>query len=265
MENEKTSSSDEYDIVDIATKITLGVLVLCLYILGVYLHSKIIVTSKKDKGMTWKLDIWNSVVISLHYAHVIIMYGMTYLVKDLYSYTGSWFCYSSKFITLSGNALATGHSLIIALMKFTMIVHQIKVRKFGQEKAKKIFFCINIIYPIYINCFFNIVRPDFLFVYDGISQANRCLGQSEMISSGGGNKTATKLHNVCDLEVPSDLVSAEFLLYLIRTGTCWLHLLIVYGNIWNITEALIYCYIFNFMRRLQKYFIVFYIIEQIII
>ena len=153
MEDESTISNDEYDLVDIATKISFGVLVSFLYILGVYLHSQIIVTSKKDKEMTWKLDIINSVIISFHYGHVLIMYGVTYLVKDLYSYTGAWFCYTSKFITLSGNALTTGHSLIIAVMKYTMIVHYQKVRQFGQDKAKKIFLCINVIYPIYINCF----------------------------------------------------------------------------------------------------------------
>ena len=253
----KKGNSYTYDVndgVNFITEICMGVLVLCLYTLGIYLHSKIITTSKRDKEMTWKLDIVNSTVLSFHYGHVLIMKGITYLVKDLHFYTGSWFCYLSKVITISGNALVTGHSLIIALMKYIMIVHHIKVRRYGQEKVKKIFLCINIIYPIYIQCFFHIVRPDFLFVYDGISQANRCLEKSDLTAGDDSNKTATKLHDICKLDVPSDPISAEFLLYLFRTGICWFHIVIVYFNVFNITEAFVYCAIFNFMRRFVRHF-----------
>ena len=249
MKKENTYTHDSNDCVNFMTEIFMGVLVLCLYSLGIYLHSKIITTSKRDKEMTWKLDIVNSTVLSFHYGHVLIMKGITYLIKDLYVYTGSWFCYLSKVITISGNALVTGHSLIIALMKYTMIVHHIKVRGYGQDKVKKIFLCINIIYPIYIQCFFHIVRPDFLFVYDSISQANRCLGKSDLMASDDSNKTATKLHGICKLDVPSDPISAEFFLYLFRTGICWFHIVIVYFNVFNITEAFVYCAIFSFMRR----------------
>ena len=125
MEDEYGVTTDDSDIVAIITNVSLGVLVLCFYFIGVYLHSKIIVASKRDKEMTWKLDVINSVGISFHYAHVLILSGITYMIKDLYLYTGSWFCYLSKIITVSGMALVTGHSLIIAMMKYTMIVHQI--------------------------------------------------------------------------------------------------------------------------------------------
>ena len=145
-----------------------------------------------------------------------------------------------------------GHSLIIALMKYTMIVHDVKVRSFGQDKMKKIFLSITIIYPFYFLCFFNIVRPDFLFVFDGISQANRCLGKSDLMASDDSNKTATKLHDVCKLEMPPNPMSAEFLLFLFRTGICWFHILIVYCNVFNIIEAFIYCRVFNFMRRFVR-------------
>ena len=249
MEDEYGVTTDDSDIVAIITNVSLGVLVLCFYIIGVYLHSKIVVASKRDKEMTWKLDVINSVGISFHYAHVLILSGITYMIKDLYLYTGSWFCYLSKIITVSGMALVTGHSLIIALMKYTMIVHQKRVMAFGQDKAKKIFIGINIMYPIYIQCIYHIFRPDFLFVYDGISQANRCLGNPELNASDDGNKTSLKVVDLCDFRAPSDRISVEFGFYVVRKGVCWFHILVNYFNFFNIIEAFIYCVVFNFMRR----------------
>ena len=252
MEDEHAANTDDSGIVEMITNASLGVLVLCFYIIGVYLHSKVIVASKRDKEMTWKLDVINSVGISFHYAHVLILSGITYLIKDLYIYTGSWFCYLSKIITLSGMAHVTGHSLIIALMKYTMIVHQNRVTAFGKDKVKKIFIGINIMYPIYIQCSYHIFRPDFLFVYDGISQANRCLGNSEFNASNDGDKTAIKLVDLCDFEAPSNRISVEFGFHAFRKGVCWFHVLVNYFNFFNIIEAFIYCVVFNFMRRLVQ-------------
>ena len=99
-----------------------------------------------------------------------------------------------------------------------MIVHDVKVRAFGKFTMKKIFLWTNILYPIYLLCIFNIIRPDFLFVFDGISQKNRCLGKSDLMARDDSNKTATKLHDVSKLEMPPNPMSGEFLLFLFRTG-----------------------------------------------
>ena len=133
-----------------------------------------------------------------------------------------------------------------------MIVHDVKVRAFGKDTMKKIFLWTNILYPIHLLCIFNIIRPDFLFVFDGISQANRCLGKSDLMASDDSNKTATKRHDVSKLEMPPNPMSGEFLSFLFRTGACWFHILIVYCNASNIIEAFIYCRVFNFMRRFVR-------------
>ena len=235
--------------INIATQICMCVLVLCAYVLGVFLHTKIIVVSKKDQHNTWKIDIFNSSMSMVHFAHEIVMHGVTYLVKDIYLYTGTWFCYTSKAITIFGNAHVTGNSFMISVMKCVIIVHWKRVRLFGEEKVKQIFFWLNIINSLYIFSMFNVVRPDFLFAYDGISQANRCLGKSDMISSQDRNKSATKLHNLCEIEAPLDPSSFWYMVYLGRKSICWLHVIFVYSHVWNLLEFFIYCRIFLFMRR----------------
>jgi hypothetical protein len=177
------------------------------------------------------------------------MNGFTIFVKDLYLYTGSWFCYAYKVVTLYGSLLSGGHSLIIALMKYAIIVQYIKVRKIGKENVKRVFFWANLIYPVYIIGMFTLARPDFLIAYDGISAANRCLGKSDVISSQNSNNSATKLHNICELSAPLSKVSFEYMIYAGRSIICWLHLVITYSNSWNILEFFIYCTVFKFMQR----------------
>ena len=235
--------------ISILTQIVMCVLVLCAYVLGVFLNIKIIIISKKDQHGTWKIDIFNSCMLMVHFAHSIVMKSVTYLVNDLYVYTGTWFCYTSKAIAFYGIVHVSGHSFMISVMKHTLIVNWKGSRNFGEEKIKQIFFWLNIIYPLYFFSMFNILRPDFLFAYDGISEANRCLGKSDMISSQDRNRSATKLPNLCEIEASLDQNSFEFMIYFGKKAICWLHVIFLYSNLWNILEVFIYCSIFLFMRR----------------
>jgi hypothetical protein len=134
-------------------------------------------------------------------------------------------------------------------MKYVIIVQHKKVRKFGEENVKRIFFWTNIIYPIYHIGMFTLARPDFLIVFDGVSPANRCLGKSDIFSSQNSNKSAIKLHNICEFSAPLDKASFEYMIYAGRMTICWFHAVMSYLNFWNILEIFIYCNIFKFMRR----------------
>lgn len=249
MEGQNQISEDTNEPIDIFCKCFLGTIVLCTYIIGVFLHVKLIKASKKDKEMTWMMDICNSIFLLILFAHIIIMKTLTYLIENVQTYTGAWFCYTSKALTLIGNANCSGHTFIIAIMKYVMIVLHEKMRFIEKEKAQRIFLTINIIYPIYVFGIFNIVNPDFLFIYDGSSQANRCLGKSDLYSGNNPNKTAVKLHNLCELTDPFDPGSLQYMVSLCRSIICWFHIIIMYMNVWNIVEAFIYYFIFTFMWR----------------
>ena len=236
--------------IDIITQMITGGFALSIFVTGLFFHSKVVCVSKKDRDVTWQLDMTNSVILVFHYGHVMIMYGVTFLIKDLYTYTGIWFCYASKTITLLGNAHSTGHSFVISVMKYVIIVQYEKVLKFGREKVQRIFFWLNIFYPIYVIITFNILRPDFLLVHDGISQANRCLGKPDLVSSQNISRPAAKLHDMCiTIVVPSYKVSVEYCIYLMRAFICWIHIVFLYCNVWNVIEFFIYYVIFKFMYR----------------
>ena len=95
----------------------------CIYIIGFYLHLKIIRVCRKDKDITWKLDITNSLLLMLNFFHWILMHILTYFVNDLYTYTGEWFCYTSKVLQFYGALYQYGHTLNVSIMKYVIIVH----------------------------------------------------------------------------------------------------------------------------------------------
>ena len=227
------------------TQTLMGILVICVYMIGIYLHTKVILVCKKEKEITWKLDIANSLMVLANYAHVIVMYGVVYIVHDLYILTGEWFCYTSKALTLYGNTQVTGHSFIIALMKYVMIVQYEKVRRIGKARVQTIFLWINCIYPLYMLVAFTIARPDFLWVYDRINQANICLGKADIYSNLDSNQTVTSLHNLCEMSEPIHKFSFEYAVYICRTAICWFHFVLFYLNFWNFLEMMLYCRIFT--------------------
>ena len=230
----------------VVTQTLMCVLVVCAYIIGIYLHTRVIIVSKKEKEMTWKLDIINSCVVLINYGHAIIMYSLTYLVADLHTFTGNWFCYISKALQLYGNTIVISHSFLISLMKYVMIVYQQKIASFGKTKMKSIFFWLTFLYPIYLNGMVTLARPDYLVVYDGINQANRCLGRTGVYN----NENMTKLLELCiNIPEPDQRMSLDYVVYIGRKSICWFHIILFLLNFMNVLEIFIYYQIFTYMKR----------------
>ena len=249
MENVTIGTYERSSSISYSIQIIMCIIALFVYVIGVYLNIKVIQVARKEKQMTSKLDEVNSIFFIIHYAHVMVMHGITYLVQDLHLYLGRWFCYLSKTLTIIGNSHNTQHSFIIALMKYTMIVHYQTVSDAKKKRLKFRFLILNLSYAIISIIILCIARPDFLIIYDGISQANRCLGIPEIRSENGSNKTTVKLHHVCNIPEPSNFDPFSYLLYFIRKSVCWIDIAIIYANVGNVIEMIIYCRTFAFMRR----------------
>ena len=248
--NSTIEQSEESKSIDIFSKAIMGVILLCVYSTGVYLHVKIIQVSKKEKELTWKMDITNSIILMIHFFNCIFMHTLTYSIPNLHVLTGKWFCYVAKCLNVIGAAHTTGHSMLISLIKYVVIVHyQSNIPSTKKEKVKTIFFWINAFYPFLVFAICNMIRPDFIFIYDGVSSANRCLGKSEILSSLDKNASAIKLHHICNIQAPNDIISFEYFVYIVRTSICWIHVVLIYGNVWNLVEIIVYANIFRFMRR----------------
>ena len=114
MEDQSPSNYRTKVTTDIILKCLLGIIAIIIYVIGCYLHIKLIKAAKQDKSMTWMIDIANSIFMLGNRAHVILMNAVTYIINDLHVYTGLWFCYTSKALTIIGNTHLTSHTFIIA-------------------------------------------------------------------------------------------------------------------------------------------------------
>ena len=234
--------------------IALMVVAVAIYFGGVYFHVKIILVCRQDKDLTWKLDIANSIMILFHFFQSIFMHTITYIIKDLYIYTGEWFCYLSKVIATYTTLYMFGHALIISLTKYTIIVHWKKAREWGNEKVVMLFFWINIIHPAISLIFWLCIRPDFFWAYDGMAQIDRCLGDPkdmwvDSFQNVMENKSLTKLHNLCQMNTPLHQDYTEYIMQIFRFCSCWLNVGYYYGAGTNLFEMIVYFQLFVFMHR----------------
>ena len=106
MNFENSEKDIKHGLLSTSLVITLKVIIILLYLIGVYLHIKIINVCKKDKPMTWKLDIVNSISTLFFFNLAIVLFVITYLkvsaIIDLCSDNGKIVCEGIKFITFLG-------------------------------------------------------------------------------------------------------------------------------------------------------------------
>ena len=251
MDLEYDVPESQKDLVSSDVLVFLLVLIILVYSIGVYLHTNILITAKKEKDVSYQLDVVNSVVILFHFAHFIIIAGAKFLIKDLYTHTGEWLCYTSKFVRLLGGLQVASQSLVISLLKYSIIVCHEKTRAIGRGKVQNVFLVLNMLYPICIIGSFAVAKNNFLTIYDNASEGNSCLVKISATNETifDKNQHHTKLFNICDMiELPNQKPS-ELIFNVGKKSICWISLISVYLNACNIPEAFIYCLIFRFMRR----------------
>ena len=238
------------DYITVFATLILPLIAVCVYGIGVYFHFKVIKVSFKEKDITWKLDITNSIILTVHHGYFLFMKIITFVIQDLHAYTGTWLCYLSKVAQYLGGLHISAHTLVIAILKYIMIVRWDWAMVVGQDKIKKAFFFIDFLHPILILSVLLLVRTDFLVEWDSPSEEiDRCLGDPKNNLDPARNHSLTKLHHLCQIDTPFNDNNFENFGYYFKTSICWAHFTIFYLCFSNLLEVLFYTLIFKFMRR----------------
>ena len=224
----------------ITTSAVLETIVAALYVIGLYLNIKILIVSKKEKSMTWRIDFAHSIILILLYTYDPWIHSIPYFVQDLYLVTGTWFCYAAKVVSHFLICYLGAHSMVIACLKYIVIVYAEKIDRF-KEKIIKTFFYINIAYPIFLTLFPLIYIPDFFVIYNGHTHINRCLGND--------NRTYTKLWSMCELVGPLGVNSGYNAINVLKWMVCKAHVILFYASSTNLLDIFFYCITFAYMRR----------------
>ena len=219
-----------------------------VYLIGIYLHTRIIRISKKDKAITWKLDILNSISVLFYFNLAFVMFIVTYLKVvfkiDLCSFSATWICNCLKWIIFNGRLYITSHSLIISLMKYCIVVCQQKVRAVGIHRVEKLFLFLDILYPTMVFGTLRLIKKDDTFASDPYQEE---FFHPKFITNT--NRTIVKLFDACTFDEAFDEISIPYIFYILRTTLCWMLSISIFLNSINILEIFFYYKIFRYMNR----------------
>lgn len=213
-----------------------------IYILGFFLHYKIVHVYNLERSPTWLNQISHAVIGSVHWGVRVPFTAVTHFVPNLSNVTGSWICYIGAFVSFYGFQELTARSLWIAIEKYVLMVHTLKARVFGEEKIGKIMLIVHICYPLLASIIAMITTN-----YDTRAEVKSCFGVvDDSIPSSNMTSSGKSSFLFCDVSYYSEIsLSLSYFIQFLCVSRTFLNGLICT----NIPEAFIYYKLFKFMKR----------------
>ena len=219
------------------------VIAIMVYCIGTYINWKIISVCRKVKDKTWQIDIAHSVGMMIAVLVIVIFEKVSDQIAVLSEYTGTGVCYLTSSVYTYSAYLGGFHSFSISLVKYAFIVHNEKVRRYGEEKLRKIFFWGYVLHPLMLT-----IPTVILLDFEVFSSLIHCFGlQEELIdryrTSDGFNKMF-----LCKLGLDEEETETSFS-YILKQSFCSTKMIWVLVLSSNIPEGYMYFRIFRFMKR----------------
>ena len=109
--------------IDISQVVLYIVFLSIVFLIGMSLQIKIIKSARKEKPVTWRTEIFHSIIMIIHFTLIIFVESLVYMIPD---YTGGWWiCMLFRFIRRFGVVMITSHSLLISVHKYIVVVNRI--------------------------------------------------------------------------------------------------------------------------------------------
>ena len=219
------------------------------FVIGLYLQIKIIRVSKKEKDVTWRLDVCNSTIKIVFFSHRIIFEIISYCVPSLHQYSGKWFCYYMLFVNLFGAISLIWHSFILALYKYVYILHQHHIRDLGVETSSFISSLLKIIIPAVLSISF-MARP----TIPSYACVFSCLGKEVEKSAEENETSADKVRRLlfCGFDrfnENGNHGTFGWFMNITNITGCFLTSMMVLIIMSTIVEAFVYQRIFSAMKK----------------
>ena len=225
--------------------ITETIVLVLLYLVGVIIQAKITYVCWKEKdSKTWLIHMIYSMSTIIYFGFYLPLFIVTTEIPNLAAtYTGEWFCYLATFITVYGVTIITFNSLLVALVKYTFIVHHDRTIRKGEQKVQKIFCIINLSIPLFLALFASLTRD-----FDSYGALNSCFGTTNMIKVkyNDWSMSFAKFF-LCDLSNEASY-SYGNLFFILKQTLCVIKSVIVFVINTNLPEAFLYYKIFKKMK-----------------
>ena len=214
-----------------------------LFFLGLYIQTKTIFACKQEQIKTWHIHVTHAVVMTIYYGFFIPFQAATYFLPFLEEYVGGpWICYIASVVSFYCYHSILAHSLLVAIMKYSFIVHAMRVKAFGEEKLQKIFFWVNLILPFLLT-----VAAMFTTDFRTRSYLKNCFSHKQddwsLMNNGTSSSGGSKKFLFCDLTDTPDEI------YWLVQFFCVSRSLLNIAICTNLPEGFFYYTIFKQMKR----------------
>ena len=239
------NDSDLHD--NLNTFIITNIFLFALFIIGLILQIKIIIVSKKEKDITWKLDISHSLTMIIYFFLRILFEIITHITQSLHLYTGKWVCYVALFVNLYGTFSVTSHSLTVSIHKYIFIVHQNRIRRFRIDRADVFAFWANLIFPG-ILAISVIARPS----VSAFSSVFSCLGTQDQYADklNETSKALLQRYLFCGVDDFKDNDSViGYIMNVVNSMGCFITSVLFFIIMTNMIEGFLYRQIFVYTKR----------------
>ena len=162
-------------------KISIPVLVIyiLIFLAGSYVHYHLWKMLQREENLVSHVLKAYVIVQMIFWPFSFIFGSVTSNIYPLAEITGSWICIFGFFVIYPGLIFINFHTTIMAIMRYTFIVHDKKVASFGKQRTKDIFHRILGFVPIFMSIwvYFGAIDRDF----DGWTAINKCNGSYDKI------------------------------------------------------------------------------------
>ena len=219
-----------------------------LFLIGTFIQVKTISICIQEKGATWKIHIIHSIILTINFGFNISFDSVIYFIPFLSSITGPWICYLASFVAYYCFYSIVANSLIISIMKYLFIVHQILPSSEKGSKIKSVSIFIYLLHPLFLTIC-NILASD----WGTFSSVEKCFSDNSNSSSNHNAAPDGLSHDeksfLCILDIPRTHMNDMDIHYLGRQIVCIIRTIVNLSANTNMLEVFFYYKIFRKMRR----------------
>ena len=122
----------------------------CLFmILAEFFNFRVLLMVQKENSILTDVTKLQAYTIMIALPIRLVFITSTDFIHPLNEVVGQWVCSGYWFIEKISTQMVTCHSLTVALLRYSFIIHNDKVSVFGKEKLKKLFWYLTICIPIF--------------------------------------------------------------------------------------------------------------------
>ena len=220
-----------------------------MYLLAVYLHSKVWSMLKKEGGILKNVTRMFIIAQLTLFTVSMGLVSMTNVFHTFPDMMTDYFCPFLWYVLYLTINIFGFHSFNTALMRYCFIVHTDKVNSMGKEKVKKVFECMSVLIPLLLTTLKALEGSDL----DAMSFVNKCYNEHHEVflrKKATVNVVSTSICDITNYDILRGYdryiaLGKKYLCLVIRNVTR--AIMLVMGS--NLSEGFIYYRLFTHMQK----------------